>query len=81
MTMEMMAMLAASSGPVLTTPPCPFYPAAAPPVRILTAFFSAPPLHSVDLRRDPSPPAPTPLRAPALALTSQSTRGPPARLI
>ena len=28
MTTEMMAMLAASSGPALTTPPCPFYPTA-----------------------------------------------------
>ncbi len=81
MTMEMMAMLAASSGPVFTTPPCPFYPAAATPVRILTAFFSAPPQPLVQLRRDPAPSAPTPLRICILATTSQSTRGPPTRLI
>jgi len=78
MTMEMMAMLAASSGPVLTTPPCPFYPAATAPVRIVTAFFSAPPPHSIQLRRDSAPPVPTTLRARTLDLISQSTRGPPA---
>jgi hypothetical protein len=77
MTMEMMAMLAASSGPALTTPPCPFYPAAAAPLRIVTAFVFAPPLTSVDLRRNPSPHASTPLRAPVHALDLQTTRGPP----
>ncbi|HUD23245.1 MAG TPA: hypothetical protein VMQ60_10425 [Acidobacteriaceae bacterium] len=73
-------MLMASSGPALTAPPCPLFPSTTPPVRIVTAFFSAPPLPSVELRRDPSPPAPTPLHAPNLAITSQSTRGPPSRL-
>jgi hypothetical protein len=81
MTMAMMAMLAASSGPALTTPPCPLYPTAATPVRILTAYFSAPPPPSVEIRRDPSPPAPAPLRARTFATTSQSTRGPPTRLV
>ena len=80
MTVAMMAMLAASSGPSLTSTPCPFYPTAAAPVRIVTAFFSAPPLTTVDLRRDPSPPAHSSLHAPALAIASQSTRGPPAPL-
>jgi hypothetical protein len=80
MTMEMMAMLAASSGPVLTTPPCPLYPAAAAPVRIVTAYFTALPSLSIEIRRDPAPPAPALLSAPALAIASQSTRGPPARL-
>ncbi len=76
MTM-MMAMLAAYSGPSFTAPPCPLYPTAATPVRIVTAFFSAPPQPSVDLRRDPSLPALTSLNARTLNLTSQLTRGPP----
>jgi len=70
-------MLMASSGPSFTAPPCPLYPTAATPVRIVTAFFSAPPQPSVDLRRDPSLPALTSLNARTLNLTSQLTRGPP----
>jgi len=81
MTMEMMAMLAASSGPVLIPRPCPLYPAAAAPVRIVTAFISAQPPHSVQLRRDPAPPAPTALRIRILTPSSNYTRGPPTRLI
>jgi hypothetical protein len=80
MTMEMMAMLAASSGPVLTSPPCPLYPAAATPVRIVTAYFAALPPLSIEIQRDPSPPAPTLLRICTLSITSNCTRGPPARL-
>ena len=57
--------------PGLTTPPCPLYPTAAAPVRIVTAFFSAPLPPSVELRRDPAPPAPTPLRIRTLAPHSQ----------
>ena len=72
-------MLAASSGPVLTTPPCPFYPTAATPVRIVTAFLSSPHLPSVELCRDTSPPASVSLRVRTIALTSQLTRGPPTR--
>jgi hypothetical protein len=80
MTMEMMAMLAASSGPVWTAPPCPLYPAAATPVRIVTAYFAVVLPPSVEFRRDSVPPAPALLNASALAIASQSTRGPPARL-
>ena len=80
MTMAMMAMLAASSGPVLTAPPCPLYPSAPAPMRIVTAYFAAQLPPSIEIRRDPAPPAPTLLRVRVLAITSQSTRGPPARL-
>jgi hypothetical protein len=79
MTM-MMAMLAASSGPALTTPPCPFYPAAATPVRIVTAYFAAPLQPLVEPLRNPAPPAPTFLRARTLTTSSNYTRGPPAHL-
>jgi len=80
MTMEMMAMLAASSGPTLTAPTCPLYPSAVAPVRIVTAYFAALPPLSIEIRRDAATPAPTPLRGSALAIASQSTRGPPVRL-
>jgi hypothetical protein len=80
MTAAMMAMLAASSGPVLTAPPCPLYPTAAAPVRIVTAFFATQLPPSVEFRRDPAPPAPAPLRARILTATSNCTRGPPTRL-
>ncbi len=80
MTMEMMAMLAASSGPGLTAPPCPLYPAAAAPVRIVTAYFSAPPLPSVQLRGNPAPPAPTALHIRTFTTSSNYTRGPPTPL-
>ena len=80
MTMSMMAMLVASSGPALTTPPCPLYPAAATPVRIVTAYFAAQLPPSIEIRRDPAPSAPTLLRICTLSITSNCTRGPPARL-
>jgi hypothetical protein len=73
-------MLAASSGPVFTPPPCPFYPAAATPVRIVTAFFVVQLPPTVELRRDPAPPTATPLRARTLTTFSNCTRGPPGRL-
>ena len=73
-------MLMASSGPSFTAPPCPLYPTAAAPVRIVNAFFSASPPPSVELCRDTSPPALASLCFRTIALTSQFTRGPPTRL-
>ncbi len=64
MTAAMMATLAASSGPALTTSPCPLYPTAAAPVRIVTAYFAVMLPATVELRRNPAPPAPTPFRIP-----------------
>ena len=45
-----------------------------------TIIFTALPSLSIKIRRDPAPPAPALLSAPALAIASQSTRGPPVRL-
>jgi hypothetical protein len=55
MTMAMMAMLAASSGPALTTPPCPLYPTAAAPVRITPAYIAARPPLSIATNSNPAP--------------------------
>ncbi len=79
MTAAMMATLAASSGPALTTSPCPLYPTAAAPVRIVTAYFAVMLPATVELRRNPAPPAPTPFRIRTLTTSSNYTRGPPAR--
>jgi len=80
MTAAMMAMLAASSGPVFTAPPCPLYPTAATPVRIVNAFFSVPPLYVVQLRRELAVSTATPLRAKLSLAPLRFTRGPPSRL-
>jgi len=79
MTAAMMAMLA-YSGPSFASPPCPLYPAAATPVRIVTAYFATPLQLSVEHLRNAAPPAPAPLRARTLTTSSNCTRGPPARL-
>jgi len=73
-------MLAASSGPEFTAPPCPLYPTAAAPVRIVTAYFTTQLPALIEIRRDPTPPAPAPLRARTRTIFSNCTRGPPARL-
>ena len=73
-------MIAAYSGPVLTAPPCPLYPTAAAPVRIVTAFFATLPQLSIEIRRDPATSAPTPLRARTRTPSANYTRGPPTRL-
>ena len=80
MTMAMMAMFAAFSGPAWTAPPCPFYPTARTPVRIVTAYFAAQLPPSIEIHRDPAPPAYTQHRARTHTINSQSTRSPPARL-
>jgi hypothetical protein len=79
MTMAMMAMLAASSGPALTTPPCPLYPTAAAPARITPAYIAALPPLSIAIHREPAPPTATPLRAKLILAPSRFTRGPPTR--
>jgi hypothetical protein len=76
----MMAMLTASSGPIFTAPPCPLYPTAAAPVRIVTAFFSAPALYAIQLSRELAALTATPLRTKLFLAPTQTTRGPPARL-
>ena len=80
MTAAMIAMLAASSGPALTAPPCPLYPTAAAPIRMASAYHNAPCMPPVEIHRDPAPSAPMTHRACACAATTNYTRGPPTRL-
>lgn len=71
-------MLMASTGPVFTPPPCPFYPAPATPVRVATASLVAPLHLFVESIADPAPLAASPRRATrTYVLSANLKRGPP----
>ncbi|MGA1981029.1 MAG: hypothetical protein ABSG84_01040 [Acidobacteriaceae bacterium] len=71
-------MLMASSGPVFSAPPCPFYPTPATPVRTATASLAAPAHLSVAQLRSFARLAATPRRvARTFAPSANLKRGPP----
>jgi hypothetical protein len=74
----MHTMLAAASGPAFSAPPCPFYPNTLTAPRLASGLLAAAPSLSVEIRRDPAPPATSPRRAArTLATRSNLKRGPP----
>lgn len=75
-----MAMLAIASRPAFYAPPCPFYPTAATPARIVPAHLAAVPRLSVELRCAAAAATPTLRNAKLFLPPTQFTRGPPARL-
>jgi hypothetical protein len=75
----MMHLRGISSGPAFHAPPCPFYPTATTAPRLLAASLAASLSASVQDRRDPAPPASSPIRAARVFVASAHLkRGPPA---
>ena len=73
-------MLAESSGPAFTAPPCADYPTATTPVRIAAASLTTPLRLTVEPLRATAPPAPGPHRARTFVPSANLNRGPPPRL-
>jgi hypothetical protein len=71
-------MLAPSSGPAFTTPPCPLYPTAINLPALATAMLTAVRPLSVVSMRTPAPPNPSPRRAFVFSPSANLNRGPPA---
>jgi hypothetical protein len=73
-----MMLLAALSHPAFQAPPCPFYPSTATMPRIAAASLAAALPPSVQIRRDPAPPATSPRRSACISITcANPKRGPP----
>jgi hypothetical protein len=76
-----MMLMAAYSSPSFNAPPCPFYPAAAIPQRLVPASINAQVTLAVAQLRAPAPPAAAPRRAVLTLLASANLkRGPPTLL-
>jgi hypothetical protein len=74
-------MLAASSGPALQAPPCPYYPTVFTPPRLATASLVVAPQVSVEIRRARATlPAIGRLAARTFIPSANLKRGPPAIL-
>jgi hypothetical protein len=74
-------MLAASGGPALQAPPCPYYPTAFTPPRLATAFLVVAPKVSAEIRRDRATlPAIGRLAVRTFIPSANLKRGPPAIL-
>jgi hypothetical protein len=71
-------MLAASSGPALSAPPCPFYPAAINLPALATAMLATVRLLSAVPIRTAAPLIPSPRRAFVYSSSANLNRGPPA---
>jgi hypothetical protein len=77
----MMHMSGISGGLAFHAPPCPFYPNATTAPRLLTASLAASPASSMEIPRDPAPPASSPRSAARIFIASANLkRGPPAFL-
>jgi hypothetical protein len=77
----MMHLRGMSGGPAFYAPPCPFYPSATTAPRLLNASLVASLTASVQVRRDPAPPASSPRRAARiLSASANLKRGPPTPL-
>jgi len=73
-----MMLMAAYNSPSFNAPPCPFYPAAATPQRLVPASLTTPVTLAVAQLRTPAPSPAAPRRAiPTFLASANLKRGPP----